>query len=102
MVYACFVSGCNRLSYKDKHASFYRIPSIISLKNKLYSTFGCELEQQKVIKLSQKRQEAWIKVLNRGILSDSEVRNARVCDKHFISGRYVKLVIGYVFYLMYF
>ena len=52
MVFSCFVIGCNSHSLKEK-LSFYRIPSIISKNNKLYSGFGKEKEQEVAIELSK-------------------------------------------------
>lgn len=80
MVHSCFVVGCNTHSDKDTTARFFRIPKLISINNTFYKN------NPNICKLSEKRYVAWLSALKRGSISKSQLRNARICNKHFISG----------------
>lgn len=91
----CCIVGCKRSNSKH-HASFYRIPAIISENNRRYratylkqkyraSDFFSQSARQ-FIELSKIRQEKWIEAIRRGELSESQLKTYRVCSRHFIEG----------------
>ncbi|XP_045468193.1 uncharacterized protein LOC123676367 isoform X2 [Harmonia axyridis] len=69
----CAVVGCSMRGERD-NVKFYRVPA--ALKNS-----GDHLNE-----LSKNRRESWIKVLERGNLSETFLKNARICSRHFLSG----------------
>lgn len=70
----CAVVDCGSRGNRDL-VSFFRIPAI--LKDR-----GEHLDQ-----LSVQRREAWIKALRRENLSEVTLKYARICSRHFISGK---------------
>ena len=86
MVHCCFVNGCKRRARKDHHTSFFRIPAIITDRNKKFARPAGAHCLGEVIELSKIRQEEWIIAIGRGELSESQLKYAKVCSDHFISG----------------
>ncbi|XP_033222697.1 uncharacterized protein LOC117176549 isoform X1 [Belonocnema kinseyi] len=91
MAIACFVVGCTNKHGRDRGISFHKIPTIIKETNKMYARPGGPYTFQQKIELSKRRQEQWISAIKRGLLSESQIRNARICSNHFISGRPAEL-----------
>lgn len=54
--------------------SFFRLPAIVRVKG------------EEVRKLTERRRRAWISAINRKDLKESNLKYARVCSDHFISG----------------
>ena len=81
MLTSCIVFKCSSHASKNPGLSFYKIPTIISKNNKTY------MYKPKIQELSKKRQIAWLKALKLDDMSDSSIKNARVCQKHFLSGK---------------
>lgn len=79
MVYCCVI-GCTSKS-QGQNFRFFSIPA--EIKNQ------CE----KTRTLSQERRRLWLKRISRRDLHDENVdmRNTKVCDRHFISGEPAKL-----------
>ena len=71
----CAVVGCSKRSDRDKDVSFYRIPTI--------RTGRCERE----LELSTKRRAGFLAAISRADLTDNSIDQARVCSRHFISGK---------------
>ncbi|KAJ8939685.1 hypothetical protein NQ317_016526 [Molorchus minor] len=66
------VVACGSNSTRDL-VSFFRIPS--------------EYDNHKQFnKLASERRKAWINRLKRADLTESKIKNGRICSKHFISG----------------
>ena len=84
MVTSCIVENCNLYFYKN-NASFYRIPSVISVKNKSFS--GHPEGIKEIVSLSKQRRDAWVRVLRCISLTESQLKGARVCSEHFNSGK---------------
>ncbi|XP_033217289.1 uncharacterized protein LOC117173010 isoform X1 [Belonocnema kinseyi] len=91
MVQSCFVVGCTNKHGRDRGISFHKIPTIIQETNKKYARPGGLYTFQQKIEFSKIRQEQWISAINRGPLSESQIRNATICSNHFISGRPAEL-----------
>ncbi len=83
MVRYCIVSGCNSHSL-EKKLSFHKIPSVIKDTNKTYR--GNERNLERIKDLTSRRQDAWIRILKLGKISESRIRNGFVCQKHFLNG----------------
>ncbi|KAJ8981200.1 hypothetical protein NQ317_014844 [Molorchus minor] len=67
------VVACGSNSARDL-VSFFRIPS--------------EYDNHKQFnKLASERRKAWINRLKRADLTESKIKNGRICSKHFISGK---------------
>lgn len=71
----CAVVGCSKRSDRDKDVSFYRIPTIRTGRGKR------ELE------LTTKRRTGYVAAISRGGLCESALNQARICSRHFISGK---------------
>lgn len=69
----CSVVGCSKRAERDRNR-FFKIPK--ALHNR-----GIMLDA-----LSKKRRECWISALKRGNLSETFLKNARICSDHFVSG----------------
>ncbi|XP_055689564.1 uncharacterized protein LOC129793495 isoform X2 [Lutzomyia longipalpis] len=77
MVSRCSVRSCtSQLGTPD--IKFYRIPVILTVSGRLE-------------KLSTQRRKAWIEALGRPDLTDDQLKSAKVCSRHFISGKCVSL-----------
>ncbi|KAJ8919085.1 hypothetical protein NQ315_012070 [Exocentrus adspersus] len=74
----CVVMGCSRRAERDR-GRFFRIP-------KTFNNRGERLDA-----LSAERRESWVRALNRGNLSETFLKNARICENHFVSGEPAKL-----------
>ena len=71
----CAVVGCSKRSDRDKDVSFYRIPTI--------RTGRCERE----LELSTRRRVGFLAAISRADLTANSIDQARVCSRHFISGK---------------
>ena len=82
----CCVVGCKSNSAKEK-LSFYKFPKEVSCTPR----FKYALEEfKKINKFSVKRQKLWIQAIKR---SDINLKNATVCQHHFISGLLYSIVV---------
>lgn len=70
----CAVVGCGTRGDRDSN-SFFRIPAI--------PTRG----KEEKIKLSSERRQKWIAALKRADLTETKLKYAKICDKHFINGK---------------
>lgn len=68
----CAVLNCGSNSLRDK-VSFFRFPSTT--------------DSYKINLVKKERREEWIKALKRSDLTESKLKNQRVCEKHFITGK---------------
>lgn len=84
MVRSCVVFSCKTHSKRDQDAHFYRIPAIKS-ENNCYLRNN-EENHRNLIQLSKRRQKAWLNALKLGNFNESQLKNARICHKHFLSG----------------
>lgn len=71
----CCVVNCGSQSNRDA-LGFYRIPAFLG-----------SIRSQQLTELSTMRRERWINAFKRIDLTPVKLRNARVCSRHFISGR---------------
>ena len=72
----CVITGCSKRSdRRDKDVSFFRIPVIRTGRS------------DRELELSTKRRDGFLAALSRGNLTDSMLKNARICSRHFISGK---------------
>lgn len=69
----CAVVNCGNKSGTSKNVAFYRFPSE-------------KANNGRVCQLRVKRRQAWINQLKRVDLTESILKNDRVCSVHFISG----------------
>lgn len=76
MPHVCSVVKCSMRSERDR-LSFFRFPAVLT-------NAGDNLNA-----LSSERRNAWVTALKRGPLSDSHLRNGRICSRHLITGKYV-------------
>ncbi|XP_033217367.1 uncharacterized protein LOC117173010 isoform X2 [Belonocnema kinseyi] len=100
MVWCC-IETCKMQSMRGDGVSFSRIPAVVGQCNKKYKTTYSAQNYRKsdnlsrkgtdFIKLSEKRQRAWIRAIKRGKLTDTQIKNLRVCSNHFHSGRPAEL-----------
>ena len=84
MVKGCCVVGCTANVTKNKGLSFSRIPKLINENNPIYKD-----KQEELRTLNKKlleRQNAWIRNLKRGPLTQNQIECYRICGKHFING----------------
>ena len=75
MVNFCAVVGCSKRSNRDKDVRFYCIPGVITHQG------------QQTLELSKRRRELWLSRLHRDDLGPQKQRYARVCSKHFLTGK---------------
>ncbi|XP_014674302.1 PREDICTED: uncharacterized protein LOC106814506 [Priapulus caudatus] len=74
MPISCGVVNC-RNRYPKKAHSFFRLPIVIT-------------KQGEVTKeMSDRRRRCWLAAINRTGMSETVIRNLRVCSAHFISGK---------------
>lgn len=71
---SCAVIKCNSIGGRDSVRKFFRFPM-------LSRTGG-----NHTLAMSQTRQDAWLKALNRADFFPHQYKNASVCDLHFVSG----------------
>ncbi|KAF2893302.1 hypothetical protein ILUMI_12858 [Ignelater luminosus] len=71
----CCILGCGSRAERDQ-VSFFRIPKILNFKHR-----------KDLNELSKERQTEWLQAIRRNDFSGSKLNNARVCSKHFISGK---------------
>lgn len=70
----CAVVGCGSRGDRDSN-SFFRIPA--------FPTRGTP----EFMKLKTERREKWILALKRTDLTETKLKYATICDKHFITGK---------------
>lgn len=75
MPLTCIVVGCGSRANRD-NVSFYSVPAILNHKYLKYKN-----------ELSKKRRDLWIAAIKREDLTDSIIKNERVCSKHFLTGK---------------
>lgn len=80
MPHFCCVVNCGSRSNRDK-LLFYPIPKILAFKHKV------ELNE-----LSAFRREQWLNAIRRADFTENKIKNARVCSKHFITGRALRII----------
>lgn len=83
MPVTCLVVDCGSRSNRD-NVSFYAVPAIL---NHVFLTDKNEL--------SKRRRALWIAAIKRDDLTESKLKNQRVCSKHFIMGKSLGLKIFY-------
>lgn len=71
----CAIVGCPKRSDRDKDVSFYRIPAISTGRG------------PRELLLTTKCRTGYIAIVSRDDFSESAVSQARICSRHFISGR---------------
>ena len=74
----CVITGCSKRSDrrdKESDVSFFRIPVIRTGRS------------DRELELSTKRRDGFLAAISRGNLTDSMLKNARICSRHFISGK---------------
>ena len=71
----CVMIGCSKRSDRDKDVSFFRIPSVLTHLGK------------KDYELSKRRRDGFLAAISREDLTESILRNGRVCSRHFVSGK---------------
>ena len=71
----CVIFGCSKRSGRDKDVSFYRIPAVVSRKG------------PEVYALTKRRRTGYLQAISRMRLTESIVKNDRVCSRHFHSGK---------------
>nr|CAI5819623.1 unnamed protein product [Callosobruchus analis] len=75
----CCVVNCGSRSKRDS-LHFYRIPQVLK------HTHRTDLNE-----LSALRRQKWLEAIKRQDLSETKIKNARVCSKHFVSGKPAEL-----------
>lgn len=83
MVSCCAVKGCKTRSTYEPKISFYRMPAEISSRNRSFKL----KDREKMQKLSKIRQEAWIRALKRKTMTPTQLKNTKICERHFLSGK---------------
>ncbi|VEN60951.1 unnamed protein product [Callosobruchus maculatus] len=71
----CCVVNCSSRGNRDM-VNFYRIPSVLNLSLK-----------KDLNELSKRRREKWLQAIKREDLTEVKLKYARVCSKHFVSGK---------------
>lgn len=72
----CAVVGCGRRGDRDARTnSFYRLPCIPKKGDTCLTT------------LKTKRRMAWILALRRADMTETKLKYAVICDRHFFSGK---------------
>lgn len=56
------------------------------------------LKDPERIQLCTRRRQAWIRAIKRG-KNDKDFKNWRVCSNHFISGKYFKICLFFLFFI---
>lgn len=74
MPLTCIVVGCGSRADRDK-VSFFRIPAVRT-----------SAHYPQIHALSSKRRQKWLGAIKRENLTESILKNERVCSKHFITG----------------
>lgn len=72
----CCVFNCKTWQGKENGVGFYRFP-VVSKRSK----------NQELNALLEERKLAWVKAIYRKNFTPRMIKNARVCSKHFISGK---------------
>lgn len=75
MPICCAVVGCGKRGIRDGN-KFYKIPNIP------------KKGRSEIINLKTERRQKWIQALKRSDLTASKLKNAFICDRHFLSGKY--------------
>lgn len=71
----CAVVGCSKRSDRHKGVSFYRILTIRTGRG------------ERELELSTKRRAGFLAAISRADLTENSIDQARVCSRHFISGK---------------
>lgn len=71
----CCVVNCGSTAQRDK-VRFFRIPSIRHFQHK-----------RRLNELSQIRRQKWIDAIKREDLTETKLKYATVCSRHFITGK---------------
>ena len=71
----CVVVGCSKRSDRDKDVSFYQIPTIRTGRG------------ERELELSTKRRAGFLAAVSRENLTENSLEQARICSRHFISGK---------------
>ncbi|VEN45408.1 unnamed protein product, partial [Callosobruchus maculatus] len=71
----CCVVNCGSRSNRD-NLHFYRIPQVLK-----------HAHRTDLNELSALRRQKWLEAIKRKDFSETKIKNARVCSKHFISGK---------------
>ena len=80
----CVIVGCSNRTLGDK-VSFYRILCVDMQRN------------YKLADLIRERQKKWITRIKRDDLTDAKIKYARVCSRHFISGKFLESLFIFSF-----
>ena len=70
----CLIVCCGNRSGRNKGLYFAKVPSII------------ENQGNEARELSAERKSRWISAISKDDLTDTILKNDRVCEKHFVSG----------------
>lgn len=76
MPVTCIVFGC-KSRYKRHNVTFHSIPIELNHRHKTYLN-----------DLSRERRAKWLAAIKREDLTESKMRNQKVCSKHFINGKF--------------
>lgn len=76
MPVTCLVVGCGSRSNRD-NVKFFSVPAVLGHR------FVTDKNE-----LSQRRRAAWISAIKRDYLTETKLKNQRVCSKHFITGKF--------------
>ena len=71
----CIVVGCSSRSGRDKDVSFFRIPVVRRGRS------------DRELQLSKARRDGYLAAISREDMTESKLKNERICSKHFVSGR---------------
>lgn len=77
----CCVIKCGSRGNRD-NVGFFRIPRVLTPNHKKH-----------LIELSILRRQQWIAAIKRDDFTESKLKNAQVCSKHFLGGKKVHRVI---------
>jgi len=69
------ILGCSKRSGRDKDVSFFRLPKVVSNKG------------EEIYSLSKRRRDGFLAAISRVGLTDTILKNDRICSRHFISGK---------------
>lgn len=73
----CCVVGCSSRMGRDD-VRFFRLPHARNFKHATV-----------INKLTKERRENWLAAIKRADWTDTKLKYARVCSKHFISGKFI-------------
>lgn len=79
MPQTCLVVDCGSRSNRDD-VRFFSVPTVLNFR------FVTDKNE-----LSKKRRALWIAAIKRDDLTESKLKNQRVCSRHFITGKPLKI-----------